>query len=314
MKLTKFPNFISKLKEQFQTINFISIDTSIEDWKQLLIMSNCEHNIISNSSFSFWGAYFNNNNNKIVFHPDLWYGIKGPQINPKDICPLNWYKSKDDDKIILMIISCKQNLKRFDKLKSYWINKLNYKYVILLGDNTLTKGDYRYDSQNNYLYVSCEDNYDELPHKVYYGISNIKKIFNPEKIFKIDDDVFINVDRFKEYIRSNTKNEYEGKYVSFNGGINNNYNKFTYSKNRQTCHLPSLSYCGGPMYFLGKNAIDILCKYMDPDKIKFEDVNVGFTLMQHNIKAINTNLYEDFYDSFINNNFIAWHDASHTSI
>jgi hypothetical protein len=65
---------ISRLSVLFDDFLFIKVDDEIEDWKQMLIMSNCEHNIIANSSFSWWGAYFNFNENKIVCYPSKWFG------------------------------------------------------------------------------------------------------------------------------------------------------------------------------------------------------------------------------------------------
>jgi hypothetical protein len=72
---------------------FIKVSDDIEDWEQLLMMSCCEHNIIANSTFSWWGAYFNNNANKKVCYPANWFG---PQIqyDTIDLCPKNWHRIK----------------------------------------------------------------------------------------------------------------------------------------------------------------------------------------------------------------------------
>ena len=64
---------IVSLKPDFPQITFIRADPQLEDWEQMLLMSLCQHNIIANSTFSWWGAYLNTNPAKIVCYPDQWF-------------------------------------------------------------------------------------------------------------------------------------------------------------------------------------------------------------------------------------------------
>lgn len=82
---------INFLKEHFTNYEFTRGDNKLEDWEQLLLMSCCHHNIIANSSFSWWAAYFNSWTDKTVFYPSVWFGPSASH-NTKDLCPPEWVK------------------------------------------------------------------------------------------------------------------------------------------------------------------------------------------------------------------------------
>lgn len=85
------PIFISDDK-QWCKDNFEGIVSPFDDeLEDLMLMSNCSHNIIANSSFSWWGAYLNQNPNKIVIGPKRWFGPSGPQ-DQDDTIPDTWFK------------------------------------------------------------------------------------------------------------------------------------------------------------------------------------------------------------------------------
>ena len=58
--------------------------------KIYVLCHDCNHNIIANSSFSWWGAWLNKNPNKIVIAPKLWYANQ--KIENRDITPKNWLR------------------------------------------------------------------------------------------------------------------------------------------------------------------------------------------------------------------------------
>ena len=72
---------------QLDNSMFIDWNTGDNSWQDMLLMSNCKHNIIANSSFSWWGAWLNPNPEKIIIAPRIWWnGLKD------DIVPDEWVR------------------------------------------------------------------------------------------------------------------------------------------------------------------------------------------------------------------------------
>jgi hypothetical protein len=69
---------------------FHKVPDMFDDWKQLLLMSVCDHNIIANSTFSWWGAYLNQNPGKIVCRPSTWFGPALKNHDTRDLFPDGW--------------------------------------------------------------------------------------------------------------------------------------------------------------------------------------------------------------------------------
>ena len=88
-----FSDDVDWVKANFKLdILFTIVDINDEDncGNDLHLISLCKHNIMANSSFSWWGAWLNNNNNKVVIGPKKWFN--DTTIDTSTLLPDNWFK------------------------------------------------------------------------------------------------------------------------------------------------------------------------------------------------------------------------------
>lgn len=71
-------------------VYFVDANTQAANHWDMFLMSQCRHNIMANSSFSWWAAWLNGNASKTVIAPAKWFGNDTKQAH--DIIPLTWKK------------------------------------------------------------------------------------------------------------------------------------------------------------------------------------------------------------------------------
>jgi hypothetical protein len=87
-----FSDDIAWARENIKTdmpIVFVS-KPAIKDYEELILMSLCKHDIIANSSFSFWAAWLNQNKSKVVIAPLRWDNAY--EKEHADLIPPSWIR------------------------------------------------------------------------------------------------------------------------------------------------------------------------------------------------------------------------------
>lgn len=97
-KRVKNPHFFMFSDDPDWIKNNIKIDAPItyvahnaldKGYEDLRLMKNCKNFIISNGTFSWWGAWLSENKNKIILAPKKWLNV---DIRTPDLLPDNWIK------------------------------------------------------------------------------------------------------------------------------------------------------------------------------------------------------------------------------
>lgn len=85
---TDDPSWVSRNFTLDYLFKIVNINHQTQSFFDMYLMSLCKSNIIANSSFSWWGAWLNNNKDKVVYAPKNWF--KDKRISTDDLIPKSW--------------------------------------------------------------------------------------------------------------------------------------------------------------------------------------------------------------------------------
>lgn len=228
------------------------------------------------------------------------------------------YRDKYDTKLpynykyILGVLSCHMNLQlakqQYEKyLKD--IKKYPIIYTKFVG-NPDQKEPWLYNEKENLLTICCEDDYLNLPNKVYLFLVISKLLFpNMLGVFKTDEDIVINLPNLYHLLENNKHIPYYGRYVSGKSY----YSNYLSTKSHVTDVYPEFkqyyikveegAYCSGGGYFINQECIKIILKngeyFKKFPKNTYKDniQNVVEYISDNNIRKItyidNLHVFED---------------------
>jgi tetratricopeptide (TPR) repeat protein len=204
--------------------------------------------------------------------------------------------------VIFLIVTCEKNLWKSSAIRNTWLKKLKKyggRYFFVMGDPTLEKAEVNEDV----LFVPCRDDYESLLLKLALAYQFVNKNLGFSYIYKIDDDVFLNVDGFISIVLPQLENsQYAGgKITSRQKAINVlcHYGKCSderfhkpYPSSKLLCDYAG----GGRTYFLAKSVIHLISEKIDLfqeelDKYiySYEDIRIAEILYSESIDALQIN-------------------------
>ena len=185
---------------------------------------------------------------------------------------------------IMLIMNCKKYAKKALFQKKTWLPNIPsfLKYYHVVGDPDL-ETEYKFDNDNNTLWVKTGDDYNSLPDKVITSYNAVHKTFNFKYIFKTDDDQILTNPKFFDILLGLLKKtlptlHYGGYIVDVPLPYLSQYYKIHPELPR---NLPILQtkYCSGRFYFLSEHAVaNLLTKRERINKEFLEDYAIGYNL------------------------------------
>ena len=194
----------------------------------------------------------------------------------------------DNEKIkqdyLLLIMNCVKYRKKALIQKSDWLQRIpSYlKYYHVIGNEKMEK-DFLIDEDERIIWVKAKDDYNSLPSKVIAAFSAIQQTHTFKYIFKSDDSVLLQNDKFFDTIigvitRMVPKVHYGGKIVNVEIPYMSKY-YLLHPELPKDMIIQSTKYCTGSLYFLSSEAVtNLISKRESVCKEYLEDYAVGLNL------------------------------------
>jgi hypothetical protein len=180
-------------------------------------------------------------------------------------------------------MNCKKYIKKAKFQKITWLPRIpSYlKYYHVIGDTNLDSN-YKFDNENNILWIKVEDDYNSLPKKVIRAYKAIFEKFEFKYLFKTDDDQILVNEKFFPIIVGITNRAKKIHYGGYIVDVKQNYlSQYHKIHPELPEYLPILKtkYCTGRFYFLSKPALsNVISKSELIEKEYLEDYAIGFNL------------------------------------
>jgi len=225
--------------------------------------------------------------------------MEGKEEQPKEEQPKE-EQPKEEQEFIMLIMNCKKYMKKALYQKITWLKFIPpfLKYYHVVGDETLDE-EYKFQDNDNLLWVKTKDDYVSLPHKVISSYNAVNNRYNFKYILKTDDDQILINPKFLNMITSLVKMKkpsphYGGYVVNVEKPYLSEYYKI-HPELPKILPILKTKYCSGRFYFLSKDAVSyLLTKREYIIKEYLEDFAIGFHLSpyyKNNIMHIKTNEY-----------------------
>jgi hypothetical protein len=159
------------------------------------------------------------------------------------------------------------------------------KYYHVMGDETMDQ-DFKFDDENNILFVKVADDYNSLPKKVIASYRAVNSTFTYKYLFKTDDDQILVANKFFDMIcglinMKQPRPHYGGFIVDVKQPYLSEYHRI-HPELPKNLPLYITKYCSGRFYFLSSEAVSYLITKRERIEREFlEDYAIGFNLNPH---------------------------------